>query len=238
MHKVGKIILLVLFSIIIAGGIGFLAYEIPRQGDSRKALARNKEKTDTSASALDEEYTDDPSTGYILIGDSRFVGMDLACDITDNVTNHQYVVAKVGEGYNWFINSALSQAEDIKKTHTWISKWKYVICLGVNDLWDLDKYKDEYLSLKNDYDLTLVSVGPTGPSAKVSNDDVTEFNNKLRDFCDRNSISYIDYNTVISREGFTTADGLHYTDAVYKRIYSIIEDGMKNNKVSPSTRSE
>lgn len=248
MTKGIKLFLLVLFTAIVAGGVGFLAYEVHSQvSTARTEDSEEKNNTKTSDSSLSDNAqatagTDDQDTGYILIGDSRFVGMDQACEITDNATNHEYVVAKVGEGYQWFVNTALTEARDIVRTHTWISRWKYVICLGVNDLWDFEKYKDEYLTLKSDHDLILVSVGPTGPSSTVSNDDVTVFNQQLRNFCDENDIPYIDYNTTITGEGFTTQDGLHYTNTIYKRIYEIIEEGMRGQgataTVSPSPRSE
>lgn len=245
MSKGIKTILLILFAAIIAGGIAFLAYEVPQQMKREQATEEtttsdSTEASDNTASANTETSTtvDDSDTGYILIGDSRFVGMDQACEITENATNREYVVAKVGQGYYWFVNTALGQADDIVRTHTWISKWKYVICLGVNDLWNFEKYKDEYLSLKNDHDLILVSVGPTGPSSDVSNDDVTVFNQQLSNFCTEYDIPYIDYNTPITEEGFTTQDGLHYTNDIYRKIYDIIEQGMKQTAVSPSPRSE
>lgn len=240
MNKGIKVFLLVLFTVIIAGGIGFLAYEVPRQMTTEAQQEKTTSNSETNDSSLSDSdtTTDDPDTGYILIGDSRFVGMDQACEITENADNREYVVAKVGQGYKWFVDCALDEASDIEKTHTWITKWKYVICLGVNDLWDFEKYRDEYLSLKNSHDLILVSVGPTGPSSDVSNDDVTVFNQQLRNFCTENDIPYIDYNTTITEEGFSTQDGLHYTNAIYRRIYEIIEEGMRGTSVSPSPQSE
>lgn len=237
MHKGIKIFLLVLFAAVIAGGVGFLAYEVPKQlKTEQKEETTTTDSSAASGSSITETTVtaDDPDTGYILIGDSRFVGMDQACEITDNATNREYVVAEVGQGYYWFVNTALSEAQDIVNTHSWITNWKYVICLGVNDLWNFEKYKQEYLTLKSDHDLVLVSVGPTGPSSEVSNDDVTVFNQQLSNFCSEYSIPYIDYNTTITQEGFTTQDGLHYTNDIYRRIYELIESGMKGTAVSPS----
>lgn len=233
MSKGVKIFLLILFTAIVAGGVGFLAYNIHSEMNeiaTKEQKDNGKDTTVTDDNAATTDTTDDTDTGYILIGDSRFVGMDLACEITDNPTNREYVVAKVGEGLSWLENEGLTEASEIEQTHTYIRKWKYVICLGVNDLWDLDKYKDEYLTLKNQHDLMIVSVGPTTPPAVVDNDDVTVFNQQMSEFCEANDIPYIDYNTVITKESFEIqADGLHYKDSTYRRIYEIIEGKMRES---------
>lgn len=231
MKKGTKIILLVLYLCVVVGGIAFLGVNIHRQmaqekKEEKKSEAMNNQTGTDSSSSIE---TDDDDTGYILIGDSRFVGMDAACEITENPDNREYVVAKVGQGLSWFKEEGLKEAEDIEETHPQITKWKYVICLGVNDLIDIDDYIDEYTLLKNDHDLVLVSVGPVGDSAEVTNEDIQVFNEQLKDFCDEYDIPFIDYNTTLKAEGYETQDGLHYTNTVYERIYELIEEGMKTS---------
>lgn len=223
-----KIFLLVLFTCIVIGGIGFLGVDIHHQmtaeqkQDKKTAEAGADNSSDTTSDGSDDE-----ATGYIFIGDSRFVGMDAACEITDNPSNREYVVAKVGQGLSWLKEYGLQEAEQVEQTHPSITKWKYVICLGVNDLVDLDDYIEEYTMLKDSHDLILVSVGPVGPSAEIENEDIQVFNQQIRNFCEDNDIPYIDYYTTLSAEGYTTQDGLHYPNSVYERIYEIIEEGIR-----------
>ena len=78
MTKGIKLFLLVLFTAIVAGGVGFLAYEVHSQvSTARTEDSEEKNNTKTSDSSLSDNAqatagTDDQDTGYILIGDSRF----------------------------------------------------------------------------------------------------------------------------------------------------------------------
>ena len=81
MTKGIKLFLLVLFTAIVAGGVGFLAYEVHSQvSTARTEDSEEKNNTKTSDSSLSDNAQatagTDADTGYILIGDSRFVGMD------------------------------------------------------------------------------------------------------------------------------------------------------------------
>lgn len=235
MGKKGKIILLAVFVAVILGGTGFLVYQMTHlsgnaytgESSEQAVSGTSSDKSVDNATVSGPDDTLEQNTGYILIGDSRFVGMDGVCDITETTGNREYVVAKVGQGLKWFKETGLSEAEGIEAAEPSIGHWKYVICLGINDLWDIDDYLEEYRSLRYTHDLIIVSVGPVGPSAQMENSEVDEFNTKLSSFCSLNGIRYIDYNTTLQEEGFTTQDGLHYTDDVYRRIYSMIETGMR-----------
>ncbi|MCR5450991.1 MAG: SGNH/GDSL hydrolase family protein [Lachnospiraceae bacterium] len=190
-------------------------------------VASIKEEGDSSDSDLEEEETVteeegettellDANTGVIYIGDSRFVGMNEACRISD--FNREFVVAQVGQGFYWLENDAITAAEYIESTNTSFSHWKYVICLGINDLVNIEEYMTRYSTLIKEKDVTLVSVGPVGTYPDLSNEKVEAFNERLKTL----DTDYIDYYTILVTEGYKTPDGLHYDDDTYRKIYDII----------------
>jgi hypothetical protein len=166
------------------------------------------------------EKTDNTETvGYIFIGDSRFVGMNNYCNIEENENN--YVIAKVGEGYNFLINNAIQQAEEIEQENTDVEHWKYIICLGINDLGNIDKYIETYNELSLTKDLYLVSVNPIEYHSYITNDSVKSFNDQLKSI---ENIHYIDSYASLIENGFSTVDGIHYTNDTYDDIYNIITE--------------
>ena len=156
-------------------------------------------------------------TGYIYIGDSRTVGMNNVCKMSKE--KNTFVVAEVGQGYKWFNNTAMKQVNKIKKEHKDIKQWVLIINLGINDLGNCDKYVKSYEKLKDNYDLKLVSVNPIEKHKYITNKDVSNFNKKLKSIDD---IIYIDTYTYLTKNGYSTRDGLHYDNKTYKSIYSYI----------------
>ena len=161
------------------------------------------------------------STGYIFVGDSRFVNMNSVCEITDR--ENLFMVAKVGEGYSWFNSTALSQVKRIVSSKLF-GKWKLIICLGVNDLESIDKYKAKYNELKENYDITLVSVNPITKYGNLSNEKIVRFNSSLKEV----ELPYIDTYNMLMTTGFSTTDGLHYSADTTKKIYSGILLGLED----------
>ncbi len=170
-----------------------------------------------SLSNFIDNNEDNCKTGYIFIGDSRFVGMNDACGISD--TENRFVIAMIGEGYDFLVNTALQEAEDIVNENSDITNWKYIVCLGVNDLYNVNKYIDKYNELKSTVDLVLVSVNPIEYHSSITNENIDEFNNKIKNI---EGIQYIDTNYTLCTEGFSTVDGIHYTSDTYKLIYNTI----------------
>ena len=82
------------------------------------------------------------STGIVFIGDSRTVGMSKSVDIEDNI----FFVAKVGQGYDWFCNTAIDEVDDIISRNDF-DNWMIITNLGVNDLSNVEKYKAKYKEL-------------------------------------------------------------------------------------------
>ncbi len=160
-------------------------------------------------------------TGYIFVGDSRFVHMNEVCNISG--TENLFVVAKVGEGYSWFSQTAMQQIKRIISSGLY-SKWKIIICLGVNDLDALDKYVSKYEQLKNDYDISLVSVNPITNYGNLSNTKIEKFNSGIKKL----DLPYIDTYRLLMVTGFTTTDGLHYNADTSKKIFNGILLGLQD----------
>jgi len=167
-----------------------------------------------------------PGTGYIFVGDSRFVNMNSVCGISK--TDNLFMVAKVGEGYSWFNETALQQIKRITSSGLF-DKWKLIICLGINDLGNCEKYVRKYEELKDNYDIVLVSVNPVEHYGNLSNEGIAKFNSALKTL----SLPYIDTFDLLLQTGYSTADGLHYKEDTTKRIYNGILSGLED--ISPGT---
>ena len=168
----------------------------------------------------EEEQKEPEVTGYIFIGDSRTVGMNNTINI-DSIDN-QWVVAKVGMGYKWLIDEGWVKAKQVMRDNTQVDNWKIICNLGVNDLYDIDKYVDFYIDNSDDYDITFVSVNPTVDEAGgVQCSQIEEFNDKIVEL---SNIEYIDTYDKLMKTGYDAPDGLHYDNKTYKKIYRIIMD--------------
>lgn len=161
-----------------------------------------------------------PETGYIFVGDSRFVNMNDVCGISKR--DNLFMVAKVGEGYSWFNDTALQQINRITSSGLF-DKWKLIICLGINDLGNVEKYVKKYESLKDDYDITLVSVNPVNNYGSLTNDQIEKFNSVLTEL----PFPYIDTYRLLLSTGYATTDGLHYSGDTTRKIYNGILLGLE-----------
>lgn len=162
-------------------------------------------------------------TGYIYLGDSRFVGMNKYMHI-DEMEN-TFVVAKVGEGLSWLKNSAAGKIEEIMESNADIDNWVIISGLGINDYWNAAKYIDYYDTM-DDVQLILVSVNPVekdkcdahGYDYGKLSEGVSAFNDKLME----TDYQYIDVYASMMDEGFSTVDGVHYKKETYQFIYDTI----------------
>lgn len=155
-----------------------------------------------------------PSVPYLFVGDSRTVQLKMAVGSTDKA-----YVAKVGEGYNWFKNTALSEISETAGSGTVM-----VINFGVNDLGNASKYiklVNSNIDAWTEAGITVyyAAVTPVGASARVTNDQIESFNNRLKNELDPR-IQWIDGYTFLQQNGFNASDGLHYDKTTYKNLYS------------------
>ncbi len=155
-----------------------------------------------------------PGIPYLFVGDSRTVQMQLAVGSTDKA-----YVAKVGEGYNYFKNVAISSIQQYAGRGTVM-----IINFGVNDLSNASKY----IKLVNSNIDSWVNAGvtvyysavtPVGSGASVSNEQIEAFNAKLQEGLDPR-VNWIDSYSYLMQTGFSSSDGLHYDKSTYKNLYS------------------
>lgn len=213
------VVLLFSISVLIATIIMGIKYN----GGTLFPHVSAKEENNVTKKSKNSFTKDDETVGTIFIGDSRFVGMDDEVDIESH--DREFCVAKIGQGYFWFKNNALKKCDDIRKENTALTKWRYVVCLGVNDIQNIKNYLEEYKRLtRNDetIQLILVSVNPVKDYATVNNTQIKKFNTKLQDA----GYDYIDTYSQMEKNSFESTDGLHYTNKTYRMIYNLIEDGL------------
>lgn len=167
----------------------------------------------------------EPTAGYIYLGDSRFVGMDNVCHVSEE--DNTWVVAKVGEGLRWCENTALDEVSTIINDNPDIDEWYLISGLGVNDSYNAAKYVEMYDSLDDVY-VVLVSVNPMEKSKcdKYGYDysALTRGANAMNEILRDTEYTYIDVSTHLEEVGFSTADGVHYTGDTYEEIYEYIKE--------------
>ncbi len=154
----------------------------------------------------------------IFVGDSRTVGMSWA------VGNESQCIAKVGQGYNWFVNTAQAELKSrLKKNPSAV----VVFALGVNDIDNISKYIAKYQSLEKQYPKAkffYLAVNPVNSNYKkhaTLTPKIKSFNQKLKKAFPN---QYIDSYNYLIKEKFQSSDGLHYSNSTYKKLYEFILD--------------
>ena len=128
---------------------------------------------------------------------------------------------KVSAGLDWMKSTGVPNVEGNIQNGSAV-----IILIGVNDLYRPDSYisyihqKASSWSSKGAHTY-FVSVNPTEGSYSNLNSDITTFNQKLKSGL--SNVTYIDTNTYLKQNGFSTTDGLHYTSDTYKKIYNYIK---------------
>lgn len=202
--------------------------------------AQNVELKETSGCIEYDDYNvvgtnDQIIDGYIFIGDSRFVGMDMYVDV-ESVSN-QFLIAECGKGYQWLKDVAEPKIDEVKKQNPQINTWHLIINLGVNDRYNKNAYADEINKLAQNNDIFYVSVNPAQCLYAEDAEKIKEINAEINDFNEmlKNSEAihfYLDTNAYLQDDtGFQTADEIHYTKGTYKDIYNYIETELSIIKI-------
>ena len=169
-----------------------------------------------STSVFDPEE-EPPKHKVIFVGDSRTEGMSRAEASLDDDCIY---CAKTGEGYDWFIREGIDQLDKAIKNNPEVP---VVINLGVNDPTSLSRYLDAYSILIRAYSDTpfyFLSVNPVRDgSGNTTNEEIREFNAHL---AERFPEGYIDSYSWMTREGFESADGIHYSDDTYTDLHNYV----------------
>lgn len=166
---------------------------------------------------------------YLFSGDSRTVGIQLTLGDSHPET---LFVAKAGIGYQWMKDHAWSQ---IKQNLDENPDMKVVFLYGVNDMININYYLKRYKELEGEYDknrIWYVSVNPIKGQQLVTDDQIQEFNKKLKEHA---GSRYIDTYSMLNKEGFGSPDGLHYDNDTNTKIYDFIINAINNGGSSTTT---
>lgn len=191
-------------------------YYVNAQGIRTTAVAG------TTNIPADKTQTSGKKTGSvdIFVGDSRTVGLGSAVGISSKC------IAKVGEGYSWFVSTGESKLKKMLKANPTAT---VVFNLGVNDVANYNLYITRYKELMKSYpkaEFYFMSINPIDKkydwgwfTCSTLQSYIKKFNTAVKSaFPDR----YIDCYSYLQKNKFETVDGLHYTTATYKKIYSYV----------------
>ena len=168
---------------------------------------------------------------YTIIGDSRTVQMSQQLP-----NDHVAYIAMYGANYDW-----LAAAEPYIDATLPLSP-TIIFNLGVNDLSNANKYIEyinnhlEKWKLFN-CDVYIMTVNPVKQSSaiKFTNTEIERFNHQLYEGCvDGKNVKYINSYRNLTKYGYGTKDGLHYTRNTTKAIYDYIM-AMTNTRTSEVT---
>lgn len=175
---------------------------------------------------------EEPMDGFILIGDSRFVGMKnyVGKNIPSNVT----IISKGSMGINWFIDTAIPRVNEILNKNP--NKRYYIFCnLGRNDLHHFDKanYGERLSNLAKttwkNHKVGFISVNPDadGNISSGYNKKIISFNQKQKNAL--NGVYYCDTFNGIGFKNFKgfKNDSVHYNKATSINIFNYIINNCK-----------
>lgn len=160
------------------------------------------------------------SKKYLFAGDSRTVGMDTAISVSKTK-----FIGKVSMGYSWLSSTAGPQ---VKQYLAGNPKLKVVFAFGINDLGNISRYISYYKSLIKqfpDAKFYFLSVNPVNESLAsragytIKNSAIKSFNSKLKKAF---GSKYLNTYTWLTKNGFSSSDGIHYTGDTYKKLYNYI----------------
>lgn len=152
----------------------------------------------------------------IFIGDSRLHGM-----VNAGVIKESNAIYADGEGYNWFVNTAISRANNLMTS----GSYNIFIWLGINDF--SSSYIDKYAELAegewSNNTIFVMSVGPVDESrSSIKNSDVTAYNKGLANMISSKGIKNLRYYNINYNISGYDSSGLHYSNTDYKKIYEKI----------------
>lgn len=174
-----------------------------------------------------KKKTEEKTTAVVYIGDSRTTGMDEVVNLSEK--DDTFVVAKSGMGYNWFMKTGSEELEKIRESNDY-TNWIYVFNLGVNDLKNVDNYKNLMRWLQHESTVYFVSINPTDDSVGgIQCADIEEFNSEIYSVVGiDNYINSYDYLMKVNGFNFDKRqDGMHYDDETYTKLYEFIDMSIK-----------
>ena len=172
----------------------------------------------------EEEVIEEPDTTVdnftIFVGDSRTVQMQKAVEYDSEKVAF---VAEARMGYDWFIQYGIWQAESLIKD----GQTNIVINMGVNDVSNIERYVKAITQRADDWasrgcKVFYESVNPVreNPSSPT-NAQIEEFNGIMKENLPDNAY-WLDSYQFLVETGYTAADGVHYSESTYQRLYDFL----------------
>ena len=167
----------------------------------------------------------------LFIGDSRTE------EIERTIPSDADFICKVGEGYNWMVNTAFPQAE----ANVYAGK-KVIIWLGVNDLGNIDNYISAVNAKAAEWTsrgakVYYAEVGPVDSDPYADNATIEDFNRRLQAGLSSNIRIIRLYDKLIN-EGYTTVDGTHYNTETNQKIYNYLVSSVNGTGSGNGTVTE
>lgn len=170
---------------------------------------------------------------FIFIGDSRTVAYKKIVDIEKY--NFVTFISEISQGFNWLESTALNTLE--KRFNETNLLYNVVINLGVNDLYNAEKYIELFNKIATEnpeHKFYIVSVNPVDEEKCIENGytdtknkDIIDFNSKIKENLNGN-ITYIDSYSYLNEIGYYTSDGLHYNDETSLKVLEYISNYVKS----------
>lgn len=193
-------------------------------------------------------------TNTIFVGDSRTVGLEQAflgkTDANNLKSRNVYFVSKTGSAYTWFSAEAITDVNKILASNK-NETFTIVVNMGINGLSEADKYVSLLNSLAtgdwSSQRIIFQSVNPVDQSVAaqsgytVTNSDIKDFNTVMRNDLEQ-KIGYvdtfsdlIDSNGTRLTSGYSTSDGIHYTNDTSLDICSLCLSRCVDNSAGSGT---
>lgn len=186
------------------------------------AAGRAKEAEATAETEWEDSLSQDPETvsgepfipqQYIMVGDSRFVGMQQAVGDAGCVW-----IGQVSAGLSWFCDTAVPEIDAAVTDQSVI-----IINMGVNDLGNVWGYLEVLNQkvpewLEKGAVVYYMSVNPVESHPYISNDDIAEFNNILYNSMPP-EVGWIETYSYLLDNGYATQDGVHFDAGTYQTIF-------------------
>ena len=173
----------------------------------------------------------------IWFGDSRTVGMHNAVGDSGDVW-----VAKDSMGYDWFNGEGLKQVNSSLEAGDTI-----VINFGINDPGNVQQYIKRINELaKTDWKSNKVVVMAINPidegrahvaGYKVTTTQINDFNDAMKNGLNGSNIQFVDTNSMMRRDGYSTQDGIHYTADTYKKLHDNFLNQNNANNSTPDAKA-
>lgn len=176
---------------------------------------------------------------HIWFGDSRTVGMRSAVGDGGDVW-----VAQDGEGYNWF------NGEGLKKVNSSLEAGDtIVINFGINDPDNVKNYIKRINELAStdwkSNKVVVMSINPIDEGRahmagyKVTTTQINNFNEAMKNGLKGSNIQFVDTNSMMQRDGYSTKNGIHYTADTYKKLHdNFLSQNNANNSTTDAKEAD